>query len=125
RAALPRQPPPAPARGAADRRGPARLRPGGRRAGAGRRRGLRGRHPAGGGLVDAVVHRGADKAAQPGLITSSMIASRSSKGRNADFIALMVNHRSSSTPQPNASARACISLVIEVLLISRLSVLTV
>ena len=35
--------------------------------------------------------------AYPGLITSSMMASRSSNGRNADFIALIVNHRRSSS----------------------------
>ena len=35
----------------------------------------------------------APSAAYPGLMMPSMIASRSSKGRNADFIALMVNHR--------------------------------
>ena len=33
-----------------------------------------------------------------GLMTSSISASRSSNGRNADFIALTVNHCSSSQP---------------------------
>ena len=36
-------------------------------------------------------------AAYAGLIWSLMIASRSSNGRNADFIALIVNHRRSAT----------------------------
>ena len=39
----------------------------------------------------------APSSAYPGLMMSSMIARRSSKGRNADFIALMVNQRRSST----------------------------
>ena len=38
----------------------------------------------------------APSSAYPGLMMSSMIARRSSKGRNADFIALMVNQRRSS-----------------------------
>ncbi len=42
--------------------------------------------------------RPAASAAYPGLMTSSMIARRSSNGRNADFIALIVNHRRSSKP---------------------------
>ena len=55
------------------------------------------------GLGPGLVHRrprahSAASAAYPGLITPSMIASRSSKGRNADFIALIVNHRRSSRP---------------------------
>ena len=40
----------------------------------------------------------APSTAYAGLICSSMIASRSSNGRNADFIALMVNQRRSSMP---------------------------
>ena len=39
----------------------------------------------------------APRRAYPGLTTPSMIRSRSSKGRNADFIALIVNQRRSST----------------------------
>ena len=41
--------------------------------------------------------RRAMSAAYPGLTTPSMIASRSSNGRNADFIALIVNQRRSSS----------------------------
>lgn len=37
-------------------------------------------------------------AAYPGLMTSLIIASRSSKGMNADFIAFTVNHWNSSQP---------------------------
>ena len=45
-------------------------------------------------------HRPADyaeRAAYSGLMTRSMISSRSPKGRNADFIALIVNQRRSSS----------------------------
>ena len=47
-----------------------------------------------------VVHRHASamSSAYPGFMTLSMIASRSSNGRNADFIALIVNHRRSARP---------------------------
>ena len=38
------------------------------------------------------------RAAYPGLITSLISASRSSKPRNADFIALTVNHCRSAQP---------------------------
>ena len=41
---------------------------------------------------------GAPSAAYPGLITSSINASRSSNGRNDDFTALIVNHRRSASP---------------------------
>ena len=54
-----------------------------------------------------------------------MRASRSSKGRKADFIALMVNQRSVAASCPKACTSDHISSVIEVPLISRLSVLTV
>ena len=53
-----------------------------------------------------------------------MIRSRSGNGANADFMALIVSHSKSSRPQPNASWSWVISLVIDVSLISRLSVLT-
>ena len=49
-----------------------------------------------GRLGPAVGHRHDMRAAYPGLITRSMISSRSSNGRNADFIALIVNHRRSA-----------------------------
>ena len=57
-------------------------------------------------LAGAVGRRGAAprqpsspaRAAYSGLMTRSMRSSRSSKGRNADFIALMVNQRRSSRP---------------------------
>ncbi len=55
-------------------------------------------------VAGAVVHgraaacASAISAAYSGLITRSMISSRSSNGRNADFMALMVNQRRSSSP---------------------------
>src|SRR5205823_14341750 len=64
-----------------------------------------------------------NSAAYPGLITSLISASRWSNGMNADFIAFTVSHCRSAHPYPNASTRPAISAVIEVSLISRLSVL--
>src|SRR5215207_1820408 len=54
-----------------------------------------------------------------------MMANRSSNGRNADFIALIVDQRSSSMVQPASSTSSCISRLADVPLMSRLSVLTV
>ena len=54
-----------------------------------------------------------------------MIASRSSKGINALFIAFTVTRCKSAKFQPNAPINSFISWVIEVLDINRLSVLTV
>ena len=54
-----------------------------------------------------------------------MMRRRSGNGANAHFIALTVSHSKSSRPQPNASASCTISLVIDVSLISRLSVFSV
>ena len=54
-----------------------------------------------------------------------MIARRSSNGMKADFIALIVAHRRSSRVQPASLTSSDISRVMEVALISRLSVLTV
>ena len=45
-------------------------------------------------ILDAVGPQSAPIAAYPGLITSSIRASRSSNGRNEDFMALIVNQRS-------------------------------
>ena len=54
-----------------------------------------------------------------------MIRSRSGKGAKALFMAFKVIHSKSSRPQPKASASWSNSLVMEVSLISRLSVFTV
>lgn len=58
-------------------------------------------------------------------MTSLIIASRSSKGMNADFIALTVNHCMSSSEYPKVSVNSSNSRLMLVPLISRLSVLTV
>ena len=69
--------------------------------------------------------RAARATAKPGLMTVLMIDSRSSKGANALFIALMVSHSMSDQPYPNASVSAWNSDDRLTPLISRLSVLTV
>ena len=63
--------------------------------------------------------------AYPGLITVSMIRSRSSKWANALFIALIVSHSMSRQPYPNVWASRWNSDDRLTPLISRLSVFTV
>src|SRR3954468_4621932 len=60
-----------------------------------------------------------------GLISPLITRSRSGKGANADFMPLIVSHSKSDRSQPKASRSLHISVVIDVLLIRRLSVLTV
>src|SRR5262245_13949448 len=67
----------------------------------------------------------ARSSAYRGLITSLISANRASNGMNADFIAFTVNHCMSSSVYPNAVTSRANSLLIDVSLISRLSVLTV
>ena len=49
-------------------------------------------------VVDLHAAASSRSAAYAGLITSEISANRSSKGRNADFIALIVNHSRSLSP---------------------------